>query len=181
MTDVAHRYRRLADRFAGILAAVPTDRWGDQSPCEEWTALDVARHMVEVHGMFEKLAGRPIEVPDVSDDPLGAFDEVRAIVQADLDDPERAAVSWDGFFGPTTFAEGVDRFVCFDLVVHGWDLARAAGIDDPIPADELDHLEADLAYFGDALTASGAVGTPIEAGPDADRATRLLAALGRQA
>jgi uncharacterized protein (TIGR03086 family) len=181
MSDVADRYRRLAERFAALVEAVPAERWSSPSPCEGWTALDLVRHVVEVHGTFEQLAGRPIELPEVDPDPLAAFKAVSAVVQADLDDPERADVAWEGHFGRTTFAEGIDRFVSFDLVVHGWDLARATGGDDTVPDDELDGLEAAVEGFGEAARAPGVLGPVVDVPPDADRATRVLALLGRSA
>lgn len=182
MSNSADRYRRLSGRFRELVAAVPEDRWSAPSPCEEWTALDVVRHVVDSHGLFEQLAGRPIESPpDVDADPLAAFDQVRSIVQADLDDPERATTSWEGHFGRTTFEEGIDRFVGLDLVVHGWDLAKATGGDTSIPAEELEVLEAAVAGFGDAARAPGVFGPEIEVPADADRQTKVLALLGRRA
>lgn len=179
MTDISERYRRLSANFARVLDAVPADRWDAPSPCDEWDALGVARHIVEVHGMFENLAGRPIDIPSVGGRPVEAFDEVRSIVQADLDDAERSVTGWDGFFGPTTFSEAIDRFVAFDLIVHAWDLATAAGLDERIPDDELARLEADIEFFGDNL--SSVVGPAIEVPAEADRQTRVLARLGRSA
>ena len=179
MTEISERYRRLSTNFARVLQEVPAERWTAQSPCDEWDGLGVARHIVEVHGMFEKLAGRPIEVPNVDGGPTEAFDEVRSLMQADLDDPVRAGAEWDGFFGRTSFEDAVDRFVAFDLIVHAWDLATAAGLNEQIPDAELDRLEDDIAYFGENL--AGVVGPPVEVGAEADRQTRILAKLGRNA
>lgn len=179
MTDISERYRRLSANFARILHEVPADRWTAQSPCDEWDGLGVARHIVEVHGMFEKLADRPIDVPSVDGGPGEAFEQVRALMQADLEDPERARAEWDGFFGRTCFEDAVDRFVVLDLIVHAWDLATSAGLSEQIPDDELDRLEGDIAYFGENL--AGVVGPEVEVGDDADRQTRILAKLGRKA
>ena len=182
MSTSADRYRRLSERFREIVAAVPQDRWTSPSPCEDWTALDVVRHVVDSHAMFEQLASRPLDAtPDVEADPLTAFDEVRAIVQADLDDPERASTSWDGHFGRTTFEEGIDRFVGLDLIVHGWDLAMATGGDTSIPAEDLGVLEAAVVGFGEAARAPGVFGPALDVPPDADEQTRVLALLGRRA
>ncbi len=181
MSDAADRYRRLSERFASIVAAVPADRWSSLSPCEDWTALDLVRHVVDSHGLFEGLAGRPMDLPDVDSDPLGAFRQVSEVVLADLEDPDRASVSWEGHFGRTSFEEGVDRFLSLDLVVHGWDLARATGGDESIPDDELDALEAAIAGYGDAARAPGVFGPVVEVAPGADRRTKVLALAGRAA
>ena len=181
MSDIADRYRRLAAAFADKVRAVPPHRWDAPSPCDGWTALDIVRHLVEVHGMFLGFVGRELgEIPPVEDGPLAGFEAAREVVQAALDDPDRAAGSFDGYFGRTTFAEAVDRFVCFDLVVHRWDLARAIGTDERLDPEEVRRLLDLLPTFGDALHSSGAFGPPIDPPAGADEQTRLLCLLGRR-
>lgn len=182
MSDISDRYARLSGGFADRVAAVPADRWSSPSPCGGWTARDVVGHLVDVHGMFLRLVGRELGPgPDVEHDPLGAFTAARDQVQADLDDPERANAAFEGYFGRTTFAESVDRFVCFDLAVHGWDLARAAGLDDRIDPAELPRLWQATEFFGDAIRSEGTCGPALEPPAGADEQTRLLAYLGRRA
>jgi uncharacterized protein (TIGR03086 family) len=182
MESAAARYDRLAARFAEKVAAVPGDRWESPAPCEGWTARDVVRHVVETPGMFFGMVGREMgPVPRVEQDPAAAFAESRSQVQAALDDPAQAGAEFDGFFGRSTFAQGIERFVCVDLLVHGWDLARAAGLDETIPDDDLAWVEAGVEGLGDAMRTSGAFGPALEPPEGADRQTRLLAFLGRRA
>ena len=185
MTDtfaVAGRYFRLANDFAARIAAVTAERWEDPSPCAEWTARGVVRHLVEVQGMFLGLVGRQLgPVPPVEDDPAGAWRAASAVMQAELDNPSRAATEFDGFFGRSTLAEAVDRFVCFDLVIHGWDLARASGQDDQLDPDEIAALTASAKEFGEAIRGPGICGPPLTPPAGADEQTKLLAYLGRQA
>jgi uncharacterized protein (TIGR03086 family) len=181
MTETADRYRRLAGAFTDRVAAVPPERWSSPSPCEDWTARDLVQHVVDTHGLFEGLVGRDLgNIPSVDDDPLRAWGAARDLVQADLDDPERATAGFEGFQGPTTFEKAIDRFVCFDLVVHGWDLARAAGLDEHLdPADVQRVLEA-IPAFGEFLRAPGVCGPEIEPPPGAGEQARMLALLGRR-
>jgi uncharacterized protein (TIGR03086 family) len=180
MTDTSDRFRRLAAAFTDTVAAVPDDRWASPSPCDEWTARDVVRHVVDTYGMFEGLVGRELGAgPSVDDDPLGAWTHARDVVQADLDDPERASVEFDGFAGRSTFEAAVDRFLCFDLVVHRWDLARASGLDDRIDAGDVERVREHAEAFGDRLRGPGAFGPEVDPGPDASDQDRLLAFLGR--
>jgi len=179
---IAERYRRLSSAFADKVAAVPEDRWGSPSPCEGWTASDVVQHVVDSSGMFFGFVGRETpESPSVDEDPVAAFDAVRTAVQADLDDPDRAGTTFEGFSGPSTFGDAVDRFLAFDLVVHGWDLARATGLDEAIDPAELGRIAEAAEAMGPMLRSSGAFGPEVAVGPDADQQTRLLAFLGRQA
>ena len=138
MTDIADRYERLAAAFVEKVAAVPADGWSAPTPCEEWTARDLVRHVVDAQGMFQGLVGREMgELPSVDDDPEAAVRLATGRTLSDLRDPERAEAEFDGFFGRTSFETAVDRFLSTDLVIHGWDLARAAGLGETIPAEEM--------------------------------------------
>lgn len=181
MTEISDRYRRNAEAFAATIAAVPPDRWGDPSPCDDWDARAVVAHVIGAHGIFEGLAGRELAPgPSVDDDPAGAFAAARDQVQAELDDATLADVEFDGMFGRSTFAKGVDRFLSLDLVIHRWDLARATGGDEELPADEIARGWKDMEGIGDAMRGPGAFGPEVEPPPDADEQTRLLCFLGRR-
>lgn len=181
MTEISERYRRLADAFADKVAAVPDDRWSSPSPCPDWTARDVVRHVVHTQGMFLGFVGRELgDIPSVDDDPLGAWNAARAVVLAGLEDPARAAEEFQGMSGPSRFDAAVDRFLSFDLVVHGWDLARAAGLDERIDPADVDDVRRAAEGFGDAMRSPGAFGPAVEPPRDADEQARVLAFLGRQ-
>jgi uncharacterized protein (TIGR03086 family) len=182
MTEIADRYRRLAARFADRIDAVPADRWDAPTPCPDWTAKDLVGHVVTSQGIFRTLVGRE-DTPevDVDADPGAAFRTVTATVQADLDDPELAGTTFVGMFGEQTFEQAVDRFLVFDLIVHGWDLARATGQDERMAPEDVQRLEAGAAEFGDAMRGPGAFGPEVEPPADADDQTKVLAFLGRSA
>ena len=179
---MAERYRRLAAGFTARVEAVPDDRWASPSPCEEWTARDVVRHVVESSGHFFGLVGRPVPVgASVDDDPRAAWAAARNAVQAGLDDPEVASLEFEGRAGRQTFEQAIGRFICADLVVHAWDLARAAGLDERLDPDAVHRVFEAMKGMEDMLRASGAFGEPVEVADDADEQTRLLAFLGRRA
>ena len=128
MTAISERYRRLAAGVTDKIAQVPPDRWSAPSPCPDWTALDVVRHLTETPGIFFGMIGEAApEVPSVEDDPLAAWVAARDATQAALDDPSIASREYEGFAGKSTFEKGVGQFICTDLIVHGWDLARRCG------------------------------------------------------
>ena len=181
MTDISERYRKRSQEFADTVAAVPEDRWSSPSPCEEWTARDVVRHVVQTPGMFFGMIDAEYpEPPSVDDDPVAAVASARETMQSALDDPEVATTEFDGFFGRTSFEQAVDRFVNFDLVVHRWDLARATGLDETMPSDEVERLAGELAGFGEAARSPGVFGPEVDVPPDADPQTALLGQLGRR-
>jgi uncharacterized protein (TIGR03086 family) len=181
MEPAAH-YDKLAGLFAQKIDAVPPDKWDAQTPCPEWRAVDVVKHVSETPGMFFGFIGQEMgAVPPAEKDPAAAFAYTRSRVQAALEDPATANTEFDGFFGKSTFAAAVDRFLCFDLLVHGWDLSHAAGIDETMPADELAELEKAAEGFGDAMRSPGAFGPELSPPDGADRQTKVLAFLGRRA
>lgn len=182
MTDIAARYRKVAGHFAATTAAVPTDRWSAPSPCEGWSARDVVGHAVDVHRLFLGFVGASLgDIRAVDDDPVGAFSDASAVMQRLLDDPVTAAKTYEGFFGTTSFEASVDRFVSADLVVHRWDLARAAGLDETMDREELQLGLVNWPQFGEAMRTPSVCGPALEPPPGADDQTRLLAFLGRKA
>jgi uncharacterized protein (TIGR03086 family) len=181
-TAVADRYRTLADAFGASVGAVPADRWEAPSPCTKWTARDIVGHLVDVQATFLRLVGRDLgEVPSVADDPAAAWRAASAVMQAELDEPARASAEFEGYVGRSTLADAVDRFVCFDLVVHRWDLARATGLDDRLPPTEVATLRVVAEEFGVAIRGHGVCGPALTPPAGADEQTMLLAYLGRQA
>ena len=182
METTADRYHRLAAGFGATIAAVPADAWANPTPCGDWTARELVRHVVDSQNLFFGLVGKPpVAAPSVDDDPSGAWANTSGAVLADLRDPVASTTEFDGFFGRTSFADAVDRFLCLDLVVHRWDLARAAGLDTSIPDDDVAMVMTGAERFGDMLRSPGAFGPEVEAPADADAQTRMLAFLGRQA
>src|SRR5262249_48124171 len=68
----------------------------------------------------------------------------------------------------------------FDNLVHAWDLARGARVDDALPPDLVEWAIEWVTPILPMLTASGAFGTVLEVSEDADPQTRLLAMVGRR-
>lgn len=191
MAEIADRYRRRADAFERKVAAVRPDQWDSPSPCEQWTARDVVRHIIDMHGVILRPLGRTLtEAPSVDEDPLAAFRSARADVEAILDDPSMARLTCATPTGPMTIEEHIDQVPSADLPLHGWDLARATGQDDTIdPADVAHHWAAITALPADLLEkyrTPGAFGPGVEVfGPevrvedDASPQDRLLGLIGR--
>jgi uncharacterized protein (TIGR03086 family) len=132
--------------------------------------------------MFFSLVGEEMTpCPSGDDDPVAAFACSSRQVQAALDDPVRANAEFDGYFGRSTFAEAIDRFVCFDLVVHGWDLARATGQPYEPDADSVRAcLDFATSFEVPADAGEGPFGPPVDVPSDAPVLDRLAGATGRR-
>jgi uncharacterized protein (TIGR03086 family) len=183
VSEISDRYRRLAAAFTDTVAGVPADRWSAQTPCDEWDARGLVGHVADSQGLLLGMVGRGLadDRPTVADDPLAAWSSARDTMQGALEDPEVAGTEFDGLMDRSRFDAAVDRFLCFDLVVHRWDLAHATGQDEAIASDDLARLREGMASFGDALHSPGVCGPALDAPDDASEQTKVLAELGRQA
>ena len=181
MSEIAERHRTLAAGFTARVEAVPDDRWSNPSPCPEWTVRDVVGHVAGNCGRFLGMVGKELPPgPSVEDDPLGAWTSARDALQAALDDPAVATLEYEGAFGRSTLEKSVDGFQTIDLVVHGWDLARATGGDERIDPDAVHEVFGRVRPMDDMLRSPGAMGPKLEPPPGADEQTQLLAFLGRR-
>jgi uncharacterized protein (TIGR03086 family) len=182
MSAISDRYRKLAAAFSDKVERVPAGAWSNPSPCAEWTARDIVEHCVNSSGLFLGFVGQSLpDAPSVAEDPVAAWTNARNAIQAGLDDPAVAEAEFDGFSGKSTFAAGVDRFICTDLVIHGWDLACAAGLDRTMDQEEVATVLAAMESMPEPMLRSpGAFGPAVEAPADADDQTKLLAFLGRR-
>lgn len=182
MTDLADRYRRLASRFTAVVDDVPPDRWDSPSPCVGWTARDVVAHVADTELELVDRLGLRTADGELPAETVDRWRAVRLIIQSLLDDPPSAGHVYDGHFGPTTFGETIDRFYCFDLVVHAWDLARATGLahHEAIDATDIARIRADAEAMGEALRTPGICGPALPVDAAATMQAALLAFLGRQ-
>jgi uncharacterized protein (TIGR03086 family) len=172
----------VAADFTERAAAVPLGdrRWNQQSPCPDWKAIDVVKHIIDVHHMFFGLIEHEAPAPlPVEADPVAAWAATRDAMIAALDDPTVAGREYEGFFGRSRWDASVDRFISGDLVIHAWDLARALGIDDTLDPAEVRQVHETAKGFGDAMRSPGAFGPPVEPPPDATEQEALLAYVGR--
>jgi len=190
VSAIAGRYRRRADAFEAKVAAVRGEQWSNQSPCVAWNARDVVDHIVSMHGYMLPADLRRGPAPSVQDDPLGAFQAVRAEVESVLDDPDLAGSECATPAGRMTVARQIDEVVSDDLVLHGWDLARATGQNDTMDPEDVARLwritNAIPAELMQQYRTPGAFGPGVEVyGPevevpeDAPLQDRLLGLIGR--
>lgn len=118
-----------------VVAGIRPDQLDAPTPCDAFTVHDVLDHMVVLGGSFA-YAFRGEEPPDISAPAVYGWvpeKEFRAAMD-DLLDAVRAPGAMErtvsapfGEVPGETFA----RFVAFDGLVHGWDLARSTGQDYP--------------------------------------------------
>jgi uncharacterized protein (TIGR03086 family) len=178
MNELLDIYLDKTARFGDVVQTIPAESWAAQSPCEKWTAADVVDHVVDAQRDFLarhrlELGPRPVGSPDQ------VWREHLDAARRALGDGSVLMRSFEGFFGPTTIGETLVSFYALDLVVHRWDLARAAGSDTEFSEAEMDLLDKGITLFGEHMYDEGVFGAAVPAPPGATRQERLLAVMGR--
>jgi hypothetical protein len=128
----------------------------------------LVRHQIDAGPRHE---GTP---PDVWHSHLSA-------VRSAVGDGAVLDTGFDGYFGTTTIGDTLADFYGFDMIVHRWDLARAAGLDTEFRPDEMDLMETSIKGFGKHLYAEGVCAPAVAAPAGASRQEQLLGLLGRSA
>lgn len=175
-------------RFDELVDEIPGEAWDAPTPCTEWTVRDLLGHMTyEACWAPPLLGGATLaEVGDrfdgdlLGDDPAAAFHAAnRGEVEA-VGRPGVLAATVHTSMGPLPAAEYLRQRLC-DLVVHGWDLAAALGVEPGLDPEAVAECLETSRAGEDMMKASGLFGGRIEPDPGADTLTRLLAVFGRRA
>ena len=172
------------DAFGAKVRAVPADRWAAPTPCADWSVRDLVNHVTGEHlwaphlldGETIAQVGDRYDGDVLGDSPVAAWERAAqgsrvAFLAASPD----AVVHLS--FGDNPALEYGQQMLA-DLVIHGWDLARGAGLDETMQpaaaAQTLGYLEANAKSW----EAAGIFAAPVEVDTD-DLASRLLALSGR--
>jgi uncharacterized protein (TIGR03086 family) len=168
-------YRRsLAVMDAAVETADPT-RWDDQSPCENWSAREVAGHAMTFIRNVVALAGDG-PAPDfhavvdfgavAGDDPLASWEATRRLIEDELlSRQDRLAAVRMTPLGVEMPMAMLLTFQGMDPVVHGWDVATATGGSVEIPDDLASKYVERFAPVAEQVRASGLLG-PAREGSD---------------
>ncbi|MPZ62476.1 MAG: TIGR03086 family protein [Propionibacteriales bacterium] len=173
------------ETFGAKVHDVPTDRWDTPTPCTEWSVRDLVNHLAGEHFWAPHLLrGETLEqVGDrydgdlLGDDPVAAWESAAAISRAAWSRAPSAGTPVHVSFGQIPLEEYAGQMYV-DLVVHGWDLARGAGLDATIDSAIAQRLLTMVEPNAAAFAASGVFGPPV-AVDSANPADRLLGMLGR--
>lgn len=148
-----------AERVARLAEGIDDERLGDPTPCTEYAVREVLAHVAGLSVSFRDAArkhfGPTTSTPPGSVRPVLADDWRTALPKAldELAAAWREPGAWEG----DTQAGGVDlpaavmgRVALDELLIHGWDLARATGQEYEVSEEELRVSEALLTPADDA-------------------------------
>ena len=184
MTEgLGERHLTVCRRFGESVRAAK-EKWDRRSPCDAWDARGVLEHVI---GFHDVLLLRPLGLkPDrPRDDPQRrweltydaleqAFEPGRRLFERVIDIPELPG-------NPATRldARAMMPNLTRDVLVHTWDLARAAGADDRLDSQWCELFYAALPSDASVPSVSGMFGVPVAVADQTDMQSKLLARLGR--
>jgi uncharacterized protein (TIGR03086 family) len=171
------------DHAQGVIGGVKPDQLGNATPCTEWDVKALLAHTIGVIGGIGAAlsAGGPNDAPkeiELSDDVAGQF---RAVADSTL-----AAWKAAGLEGETNIGAGpmprqaAISINLLDTATHSWDLARATGQHEELPADLAGViLGICRGLVTDDIRGFAGFAPAVEVDPDASPTHQLVAFLGR--
>ena len=175
-------------QLLGLAANVSDDQLDNATPCQGRTVRQLLGHLVGLTAAFRAAADKDFgPLTDTNPDAAGwpdADDGWRATLNQHgplLVEAWRSPAAWEGM----TRAGGVDLpgevagLVALDeVVLHGWDLARATGQDYEIDEETAAALLPFVSDFDPAGT-PGMFGPALDTSPDSTTFEQVLARAGR--
>jgi uncharacterized protein (TIGR03086 family) len=167
-----------------VVAGIRADQWSAPTPCTELDARDVLNHLVRGNLLFAAIIrGEPRPVPGadhLGGDPLAAFQQAAVRLREAFAVPGVLESVYEAPFGTAPGVVLVHVRIV-EVLVHGWDLARATGQQADFPDDVAERA---LARSRQQLTSRpqgpGAPFAPeVPVPPDAPAVDRLAGFLGR--
>lgn len=170
---------RAATAFAQLVGAVGPHQLTAATPCPDVDARTLIEHLIDGSRYFaELLAGPGAADPGPAPESLlGAFATASRQMQAAFAAPGRLAADFDSPVGRSSGTR-LAQVRLIELVVHGWDLARATS--QPMTAFPADLCQRTLVIARELYTDRGAAFGPPQPVPEtAPVADKLAAFLGR--
>ncbi len=168
-------WKQAADAFDQRYQAVGEAQWEAATPCDEWNVRALVDHAVGTQvGFAAPVVGA--ELAEGADWP-SARDAISAALAAEG--------ALDGTVDHPAFGEVPKSMILgigtSDLLLHAWDLARAIGADETLPAEAVTACHMGLQQFPtEMMRQPGFFGAEVECADDADAQTKMLSFAGRQ-
>lgn len=190
----------VARQVEQLLAGIPDELLAGPTPCEEYAVRDVLAHLLDLTVAFRDAAARELGPTTATDPgaagptPLG--DDWRSRLPrrlGEMAEAWRAPGAWEGTTqvgGLTLPAEVAGSVGLNELLLHGWDLARATGQEYACDPASLEVSRALLAPAADAgegggdaegdAEDAGLFGPPVAVPADAPLLDRVVGLSGRR-
>ena len=139
--NIATLHRQALVSTRGVVAGIRPEQFGLSTPDADWDVRALLNHVVSGNLWAAELASGKT-IADVGDrldgdvlgaDPLGAYDESARAAEAAFRAPGAMDAPCAVSYGPVPGSVYAGhRFI--DVLIHGWDLAKATGQDTTLPS-----------------------------------------------
>jgi uncharacterized protein (TIGR03086 family) len=174
--DLIDRYENAADGFTDRLEAVTDDQWENPTPCTDWNVRELVNHVITIQRQIPE--GLGVSVDDEAD-AREKWNSVRAAAVEALRQPGVLERTMPGRGGEVPVEMALLPRLS-DLMLHGWDLARATGGDERLDADTSAIVLEFLEPNDEILRSTGTFGPKLDPPAGADAAVELLCFTGRR-
>lgn len=150
------------------------------TPCDRWRLVDLLAHMEDALDAFAEGANGAIGLRSAA--PAPVEDRIAAL-------QTKACTllgAWASATSPLVEVGGrpvpvgtISRLAAVEVAVHGWDVGRTTGYDEPLPVELAEALLPTALAL--ALEQHGEFGPPVPVPDGASPGRRLLGLLGRRA
>jgi uncharacterized protein (TIGR03086 family) len=179
--DLVQIIRGAAANTQRLIEGIRPDQLDAATPCTDMDVRGLLEHMLGGGAMLQTMfTGTPATPLELGDVPANAFKQMTEQLLVALEEPGLMERQFD-FGGTAMPGARIAGIVLTEMVVHGWDLARATGQDHGISDQLAEMMLAQSQHMPDSYRAEGgpfAAAVPIA--DDAPPADRLAAFLGRQ-
>lgn len=180
---------KAAPPLVAVTRNIKPDQLDARTPCPDWDVRALVNHLMLWSAFRSELAARKQQAP--ADAPI--TEETDFTAQGDWPETfatqlDKAVAAWSepgategetGLAGGSMPARMIGMMMLGELVVHGWDLARATGQQleaDPVVLEAVHEM---ATAMGDQGRKMGAFGDEVEIGEDAPMLDRVLGLSGR--
>ena len=178
----APQYYEMAVAVARqYITRVRANQWDVQTPCPDWNVQQLISHIVgSANRVPSVLGGTGYTSADdiLGDDALAAFDTITKTAITAFQaygSMDQVVTSPAGESSAGNYTLGQAN----EMLVHGWDLAKATGQDTTMNADLLEMAYARAQRSRERLHKSPVWGDEADVAEDADTQAKFLAILGR--
>jgi uncharacterized protein (TIGR03086 family) len=169
-----------------VVAGATTGPLDGPTPCTDWDLRALLNHTILWTAYSAERRARDEKLPD--DLPDTDFTAQPDYAQAYAAQIDRAVAAWSepgawtrelAMMGTPTPSADVGALLVAEMVLHGWDIARATGQDFHCDGPVLAAAARTVAANAELFRQYQGFAEPVELGPDAPEFDRLLASSGR--
>jgi uncharacterized protein (TIGR03086 family) len=184
--DLHKEMAAAAAEDARVVAGATTGPLDGPTPCTDWDLRALLNHTILWTAYSAERRARDEKLPD--DLPDTDFTAQPDYAQAYAAQIDRAVAAWSepgawtrelAMMGTPTPSADVGALLVAEMVLHGWDIARATGQDFHCDGPVLAAAAQTVAANAELFRQYQGFAEPVELAPDAPEFDRLLASSGR--